>query len=73
MPSRPPTQRTRTTTAARVGIAEAATYADVSTRTIRRWIAAGLIPGYRIGPRLIKVDLSDLDQLGHRIPTGGAA
>ena len=32
----------------------AANYADVSTRSIRRWIAAGLLPGYRVGPRLVK-------------------
>lgn len=59
--------------ARRVGIAEAATYADVSTRTVRRWIASGLLPGYRLGPRLVKVDLADLENLARRIPTGGAA
>lgn len=47
----------------------AADYADVSTRSIRRWIASGLIPGYRVGPRLVKVDLNDLDKLARRIPT----
>jgi excisionase family DNA binding protein len=61
----------RSLSARRVGLAEAAAYADVSTRTIRRWIAAGTLPGYRVGPRLIKVDLGDLDHLARRIPTGG--
>ena len=50
-------------------IQNAASYADVSTRSIRRWISRGLIPGYRIGPRLIKVDLADLDRLAMRVPT----
>ena len=63
----------RTRTPARVGITEAAAYADVSTRTIRRWIAAGMLPGYRLGPRLVKVDLADLEALARRIPTGGVA
>jgi excisionase family DNA binding protein len=53
-------------------MSEAASYADVSTRTIRRWIAAGLIPGYRVGPRLVKVDLADVEQLARRIPTSAA-
>lgn len=52
-------------------ISVAADYADVSTRSIRRWIAAGLIPGYRVGPRLVKVDLNDLDLIARPIPTAG--
>jgi excisionase family DNA binding protein len=52
-------------------LANAAAYADVSARSIRRWIASGLIPGYRVGPRLVKVDLDDLDRLARRIPTAG--
>lgn len=54
-------------------IDNAANYADVSTRTVRRWIAAGLIPGYRVGPRLIKVDLDDFDKLARPIPTAKLA
>ena len=52
-------------------LANAAAYADVSIRSIRRWISSGLIPGYRVGPRLVKVDLDDLDRLAQRIPTAG--
>lgn len=40
----------------------AAEYADVHPRTLRRWIAAGRVPAYRLGPRLIKVDLDELDE-----------
>jgi excisionase family DNA binding protein len=49
----------------------AADYADVSTRTIRRYIADGRLTGYRVGPRLVKVDLADLDALVRPIPTAG--
>jgi excisionase family DNA binding protein len=48
---------------------EQAAYADVSTRTLRRYIAQGRLTGYRVGPRLVKVDLSELDQLARPIPT----
>jgi excisionase family DNA binding protein len=51
-------------------IAVAAAEYDVSTRTIRRWIAGGRLRGYRVGPRLIKVDLSDVDAILR--PIGGA-
>jgi excisionase family DNA binding protein len=36
--------------------------AHVHPRTLRRWIAAGRVPAYRLGPRLIKVDLDELDE-----------
>jgi excisionase family DNA binding protein len=41
----------------------------VSTRTVRRWIADGKIPAYRLGARLVRVDLDDVDRLFQRIPT----
>jgi excisionase family DNA binding protein len=52
-----------------VGLAAAAAYADVSTRTLRRYIAQGRLTGYRVGPRLVKVDLDDVDRLAQPIPT----
>ena len=52
-----------------VSLAVAATYADVSTRTLRRYISHGRLTGYRVGPRLIKVDLNELDAMASPIPT----
>jgi excisionase family DNA binding protein len=34
---------------------------DVDQATIKRWIARGMIRGYRMGERLIKVDLNEID------------
>lgn len=53
-------------------ISAAADYADISTRTLRRYIAEGRITGYRVGPRLVKVDLADLDRIVRPIPTASA-
>ena len=39
----------------------AATY-DVNPRTVRRWIAEGLITGYRVGGKIVKVDLNEIDR-----------
>lgn len=44
-----------------VSLAEAGEYADVSPRTLRRYIASGRLTGYRVGPRLVRVDLNELD------------
>ncbi len=55
-----------------VALTTAAEYADVSTKTMRRWIAAGAVPGYRAG-RLIKVDLNDLDAALRPIPAAAGA
>lgn len=52
-------------------LAIAAEYANVHQRTIRRYIAAGRLRAYRVGPRLLKVDLDDVDLLLK--PVGGAA
>ena len=52
-------------------IPHAAEYVGVSTKTVRRWIAAGRVTGYRAGPRLIRVDLNELDAMLRPIPTTG--
>ena len=46
----------------------AAEYVDVHPRTVRRWIAAGRLPAYRVGPRLLKIDLNELEDMLRRIP-----
>jgi excisionase family DNA binding protein len=48
-------------------IKDAADRMKVSTKTIRRYITQGLITAERVGPRLIRVDLSSLDTLGRTL------
>ena len=50
-------------------IQEAAASRKVSTRTIRRWIAQGLLPAVRMGPTLVRIDSDDLAGLDRPIPT----
>lgn len=57
----------------RAKLTTAAEYAGTCTKTLRRRIADGSLPGYRLGARTIMVDLDDVDALFKRIPTVGGA
>ena len=56
-------------------IRHAAEYADVCTKTIHRKIASGDLTAYRMGSRIVRVDLDQLDALLRPAPSlkGGAA
>jgi excisionase family DNA binding protein len=53
-----------------VSISAAAKSVGVATKTIRRRIADGTLTAYRFGPRLIRVDLAEVDAMLHPIPVG---
>jgi excisionase family DNA binding protein len=55
-----------------VGTAEAARHVGVTPRTIQRYVTRGRLTGWRVGPRLIKVDLGEVEALFRRIPAAGA-
>lgn len=44
-----------------VSIQAAAAYLGVCDETVRNRITDGLITGHRLGPRLIRVDLNEID------------
>lgn len=50
-------------------LAQAAERTNLSTRTLRRRIADGSLPAYRVGPRVLRVDPDDIDQLLVRLLT----
>ena len=49
-------------------LTEASEYLGQSIKTLRRRIAAGVLPAYRFGPRMIRVRLRDLEATATRIP-----
>lgn len=57
------TRRTVTARGNLVSIAVAAEHLAVSPNTVRRRIADGTLQGYRMGPKMIRVDLDELDGL----------
>ena len=54
-------------------LATGAEYAHCSIKTLRRRTSDGSLTGFRMGPRLIRVDLNELDALLRPIPTAGDA
>jgi excisionase family DNA binding protein len=50
--------------AALLTIAEFSALAQVSKSTTARWLATGVIPGRRIGPRTIRIPASALETVG---------
>jgi excisionase family DNA binding protein len=54
----------------RLSIIEAATILGVNPKTVRRYIWEGRLPAVRVGPKLLRIDPRDLDQLAHPVPTG---
>lgn len=45
---------------------DAAEYTSTSVETIRRWVASGALPRYRIGQGSLRVDLNEVDALAER-------
>ena len=54
--------------ARRALLAEAAEYSHLSVRTLRRYIVTGRITGYRVGPKLLQVDLDEIDAIVRPVP-----
>ena len=53
-------------------IEKAADYLQITPRSIRRYIADGKLPGYRVGTTTSCVDLYEVDALVRRIPAAQA-
>ena len=47
-------------------------YSGLSEKTLPRYISDGRLTGYRLGARLLRIDLNELDQLFKPIPTAGS-
>lgn len=43
---------------------QAADYIHVHPETIDAWVEQGLVTAYRFGPRLIRIDLNEIDAMG---------
>lgn len=49
----------------------AADYLACSVKTIRRMISKGELTGYRVGARMIRVDMAEIYAISRVIPTAG--
>lgn len=53
-------------------VSRAAEYLQCSEKTVRRSVAAGQLTGYRIGKRMLRVDMREVRALARAIPTAQA-
>jgi len=56
-----------------VSVAQAADYVGCATKTIRRRVSEGTLTAYRFGPRMLRVDLAELDALLRPVVTAGTS
>lgn len=54
-----------------ISLAQAADILGISVHTLRRRIAAGELPAFRTGRRIIRVRVEDLERLLKRVPCAG--
>lgn len=52
---------------AEVTVAQAAARLGVHDRTVRRYIREGILPAERVGPRLLRIKVADLDRFGEEV------
>lgn len=52
-----------------ISLSAAANILGISVHTLRRRIAAGELPAFRTGRRIIRIRVSDLKKLLRRVPT----
>ncbi len=56
-----------------VSVADAAEYVGCATKTIRRRVSEGTLTAYRFGPRMLRVDLAELDAVLRPVITAGTS
>lgn len=54
-----------------VSLAQASDILGITVHTLRRRIAAGELPAFRTGRRIIRVRVIDLERLLRRVPSAG--
>src|SRR5664279_2320545 len=54
-----------------VSLSQAAETLSISVPTLRRRIAAGELPAFRSGRRIIRIRVSDLEAILRRVPSAG--
>lgn len=46
---------------------QAAEYAVVHPNTIDNWVVAGIVRAYKFGPRLVRYDLNEIDEVAAKV------
>lgn len=55
-----------------LSLGETAEHLGMGISSVHRLVASGKLPAYRVGPRLVRVRMSDVDALLVRIPVSAS-
>lgn len=54
-----------------IPLGDAAAQLSLDEKTLRRYVAQGLLTGYRVGPRAIRLDAEEVAAFARPIPAAG--
>jgi excisionase family DNA binding protein len=55
----------------KISMSAAGDYLGVDKRTVQRLIATGKLPAYRVGNKLVRIDIDDLEKMLKPVLPGG--
>ncbi len=69
-----PASRKPTSTTPRryLTLSDAAEWLSLDEKTLRRWVSQGRLTAYRVGPKLIRLDAAEVENMIRVVPTAGA-
>jgi len=53
-------------------LSDAAEWLSLDEKTLRRWVSQGRLTAYRVGPKLIRLDADEIENMVRVVPTSGA-
>lgn len=54
-------------------LSDAAEWLSLDEKTLRRWISQGRLTAYRVGPKLIRLDADEIENMIRVVPTAGTS
>jgi len=70
-----PASRKPTSTSPRryLTLSDAAEWLSLDEKTLRRWISQGRLTAYRVGPKLLRLDAAEVENMICVVPTAGTS
>jgi len=70
-PATPPSKRLSQPPRRYLTLSDAAGWLSLDEKTLRRWVSQGRLTAYRVGPKLIRLDADEIENMIRVVPTAG--